>query len=77
MKPDLFRILACVAMVTLILVIAVKLSKQTVSQSPSPSPSPSSKVNRDSLPSTPVIQAHGVCGAGFRPDQNANCVEDF
>jgi hypothetical protein len=51
-KPDLFRIFGCIVMVSLIIVIAVKLSKQCmprvttpprkmVGSSSSPSPSPS------------------------------------
>lgn len=76
-KPDLFRILGCVVMVTLILVIAVKLSKQCmppvpkVQKAPKGSPSPSAS-------HTPSAkQSHGVCEAGFRPDQNGFCVEDY
>jgi len=84
-KPDLFRVLGCVVMVTLILVIAVKLSKQcmhavpklqkaspsTTSASSSPSPPPSA------LDYPSVKQGHGVCEAGFRPDQNGFCVNDY
>ena len=47
-KPDVFRILGCVALVTLILVIAVKMSKQCMRVPPAAnaarargSPSPS------------------------------------
>jgi hypothetical protein len=79
-KPDLFRVLGCVVMVTLILVIAVKLSKQCItvqqarkgSSSASPSPSPSA------TPSYPPMKnGNGVCEAGFKPDHNGLCVYDY
>lgn len=70
-KPDVFRILGCVAMVTLIFVIAVKLSKQCIkhpkvsaSASASASASPSSKMD-------------GACKAGFTADESGFCVQDY
>jgi len=72
-KPDLFRILGCVVMVTLILVIAVKLSKQCMKRAP-PTQSATPRANS----ATPAAkQAHGVCQSGYRPDQNGFCVEDY
>ena len=74
-KPDVFRMLGCVALVTLILVIAVKMSKQcmripgpvavkgSVSLSPSPSASPS------------ALQADRGCKDGFQRDEHGFCVE--
>lgn len=79
-KPDLFRVLGCVVMVTLILVIAVKLSKQCMYARPKPvkttlsTTTPSASATSD-YPS--VKQGHGVCEAGFRPDQNGFCVNDY
>ena len=64
-KPDMFRILGCIVMVTLILVIAVKLSKQCMVQPPTASAMPSPSA-------TPG--AHGVCGSGYRPDHDGMCV---
>ena len=77
-KPDLFRVLGCVVMVTLILVIAVKLSQQCT-----PKTAPIAVKNAPSATATPtpeyasVKQGHGVCGAGFRPDENGVCVHDY
>ena len=71
----------CVVMVTLIIVIAVKLSKQCMpaqggrptagkgQRSGSGSGSPSAKANAET-------KAVSVCEAGFRPDENGFCVED-
>jgi hypothetical protein len=70
-------------MVTLILVIAVKLAKQcTTHASPSGTSSAASSASASSA-SAPAaeypahVQGRGVCQAGFRPDQNGNCVKDF
>ena len=90
-KPDLFRMFGCVVMVTLIIVIAVKLSKQcmpsvrkTASLTPKPAHGGSpeagkGQMDRSSSPSAKKSdhQGHGVCQAGFRPDQNGFCVEDY
>lgn len=81
-KPDLFRIFGCIVMVTLIIVIAVKLSKQCMPRVSMPprklgSPSPSPSATASATPRHSEKQAHGVCKAGFRPDQNGFCVEDY
>jgi hypothetical protein len=79
-KPDLFRVLGCVVMVTLILVIAVKLSKQCMHAVPKlqkASPSTTSASPSSALDYPSVKQGHGVCEAGFRPDQNGFCVNDY
>ena len=68
-KPDMFRILGCIVMVTLILVIAVKLSKQCMVQPPTASATASASAS-----ATPG--AHGVCGSGYRPDHDGMCVPD-
>lgn len=76
-KPDVFRILGCVVMVTLIVVIAVKLAKQcTTHESPSASASPTASATpKAEYPGH--VQGRGVCQAGFRPDQNGNCVKEY
>jgi len=66
MRTDLFRLLGSIALLTLILVIAVKLAQQS-SATASATPSPK----------TPSLQSHGVCGPGLRPDQNGDCVKDY
>ena len=66
-KPDVFRILGCVAMVTLIFVIAVKLSKQCMKHPPSAS----------SASGSPSSNAHAACKAGFTADQSGFCVQDY
>jgi hypothetical protein len=71
-KPDLFRILGCIVMVTLILVIAVKLSKQCMTSAKavnSASPRP--------LSATPATQAQSECQSGYKVDQNGFCIEDY
>lgn len=67
-------------MVTLILVIAVKLSKQCMHAAPKlQKGSPSASATASATPSTQQNQkqGHGICEAGFRPDQNGLCVEDY
>jgi hypothetical protein len=65
-KPDVFRMLGCIVMITLILVIAVKLSKQCmvhppmVSTASKKSPTPSG---------TPI-----ACAEGYKPNQNGFCM---
>ena len=85
-KPDLFRILGCIVMVTLILVIAVKLSKQCMTRgkavnSVSPhakSVSPHAKsASPRSLSATPGTQAQSECQSGYRVGQNGFCIEDY
>lgn len=78
-KPDLFRVLGCVVMVTLILVIAVKLSKQCMpSAGPAVHKAPKASTSATPTPGYPSTQqGHGICEAGFRPDQNGFCVEDY
>jgi len=81
-KPDLFRVLGCVVMVTLILVIAVKLSKQCVSSahvhSAPKAPRGSPSTSATPTPEYPSVkQGHGICESGFRPDQNGFCVQDY
>jgi hypothetical protein len=85
-KPDLFRILGCVVMVTLILVIAVKLSKQCMhvqngrkgSPSASASASGSASASATATPSyPPTKQGHMVCEAGFRLDEDGLCVQEY
>jgi len=66
-KPDVFRILGCVAMVTLIFVIAVKLSKQCIKH-PKVSASASSSTSS---------KADGACKAGFTADESGFCVQDY
>lgn len=67
-KPDVFRMLGCIVMVTLILVIAVKLSKQCMVQPPMSSTSS----GRSFTPSgTPA-----ACGAGYTPNENGFCMPD-
>jgi hypothetical protein len=67
-KPDVFRMLGCVAMVTLIFVIAVKLSKQCMAHPP---PSPSSV-------SRPSVEAEeSECMAGFTLDKNGFCIRNL
>jgi hypothetical protein len=77
-KPDVFRILGCVVLVTLIIVIAVKMAQQCTTHA---SPSASSAASASSPVSAPAPakgdSARGVCPAGFRPDQNGRCVENF
>lgn len=69
-KPDMFRILGCIVMVTLILVIAVKLSKQCMVHPPM-----SASATATATPSPSATPgAHGVCGSGYRPDHNGMCV---
>jgi hypothetical protein len=74
-KPDLFRMFGCVVMVTLIIVIAVKLSKQCMPASGSASGSPSAKAYSKEKYSEQG-KGQDVCEAGFRPDENGFCVED-
>lgn len=62
-KPDVFRMLGCVAMVTLIFVIAVKLSKQCMAHPPSRG-SPQS------------AQGEEGCMAGYTPDKNGFCIRE-
>ena len=78
-KPDLFRILGCIVMVTLILVIAVKLSKQCmISAKAVNSASPHAKSGSPrSLSATPATQAHSECQSGYKVDQNGFCIEDY
>jgi hypothetical protein len=68
-------------MVTLILVIAVKLAKQcTTHASPSGTSSSAASASSSAAPAAEYpahVQGRGVCQAGFRPDQNGNCVKDF
>jgi hypothetical protein len=64
-KPDMFRILGCIVMVTLILVIAVKLSKQCMVQPPMSTPSGSSTPSSSSTP---------ACKAGYTPNENGFCM---
>jgi hypothetical protein len=68
-KPDLFRILGCVALVTLILVIAVKMSKQCMRIPAAPV-----KARGSASPSS-SRQGDGACKDGFRPDENGFCVQ--
>lgn len=69
-KPDVFRILGCVAMVTLIFVIAVKLSKQCMAHPPPRSSAPTS--------STPSARGEeSECSAGFTLDKNGFCIRDL
>ena len=67
-KPDVFRILGCVAMVTLTFVIAVKLSKQCMAHPP-PSPSSVSRLSAQGEESE--------CMAGFTLDKKGFCVRDL
>jgi hypothetical protein len=77
-KPDLFRILGCVVLVTLTLVIAVKMSKQCMKIPPSISSTPhANSGSTRSLSATPGTQAHSECQSGFRPDQNGFCIRDY
>ena len=69
-KPDLFRILGCVALLTLIFVIAVKMSKQCMRI---PASSPSAKAATAS--GTPPSK--GACKAGFTTDEHGFCVESY
>jgi hypothetical protein len=62
-KPDMFRILGCIVMVTLILVIAVKLSKQCMVQPPMSTPSV-----------TPSSSSTPACKAGYTPNENGFCM---
>lgn len=71
-KPDLFRILGCVALLTLIFVIAVKMSKQCMripASSPARAPGPGSPGS-----GTP---SKGACKAGFTTDEHGFCVESY
>jgi len=78
-KPDLFRILGCIVMVTLILVIAVKLSKQCMAPAKAVnSASPHAKSGSPrSLSVTPGTQAQSECQSGYKVDQNGFCIEDY
>ena len=79
-KPDLFRILGCVVMVTLILVIAVKLSKQCmpVQNGRKGSPSASATASATATPSyPPTKQGHMVCEAGFTLNEDGLCVQEY
>jgi hypothetical protein len=78
-KPDLFRILGCIVMVTLILVIAVKLSKQCMTRGKAVnSVSPHAKsASPRSLSATPGTQAQSECQSGYRVGQNGFCIEDY
>jgi hypothetical protein len=68
-KPDMFRILGCIVMVTLILVIAVKLSKQCMVQPPMSTPSVTA-----SSSSTPSGSSTPACKAGYTPNENGFCM---
>ncbi len=70
-KPDLFRILGCVALLTLIFVIAVKMSKQCMRI---PASSPGSGSPGSPAPGTP---SKGACKAGFTTDEHGFCVESY
>ena len=61
-KPDFFRLLGCVLMVTLIIVIAVKLSKQC------------SKSVHQMVVSTPVEGFGGECPMGQFANESGVCV---
>jgi hypothetical protein len=68
-KPDLFRILGCVALLTLIFVIAVKMSKQCMRIPASGSPATAT--------ATASPSAKGACKAGFTVNEHGFCVEAY
>uniref|UniRef100_A0A6C0L7A7 Uncharacterized protein n=1 Tax=viral metagenome TaxID=1070528 RepID=A0A6C0L7A7_9ZZZZ len=62
-KPDFFRLLGCILMVTLIIVIAVKLSKQC------------SKSVHQMVVSSPTVQGfRDECPMGQFPNESGVCV---
>jgi hypothetical protein len=65
-------------MVTLILVIAVKLSKQCMPVQNGRKGSPSASASATATPSyPPTKQGHMVCEAGFTLNEDGLCVQEY
>jgi len=77
-KPDLFRILGCVALLTLIFVIAVKMSKQCMRIPASGSATAATAATATGTTTAAASpSAKGTCKSGFTVNEHGFCVEDY
>ena len=78
-KPDLFRILGCVALLTLIFVIAVKMSKQCmrIPASGSATTAATATATGTTAAASASPSAKGTCKSGFTVNEHGFCVEDY